>query len=223
MEAKQILVVDDDDLVCWALQKELSALGLVVHGVDSGDHALTRLQESAYQLAFLEVELRDANGLNLIGTIREAAPQTRVVMLSSEGTPANKRIAFERGAYQFIDKPFDLDDVLGLVSSTFGDHREKRGDVRYLCRLPLRLTVVPDCTEARDKELPNLGATTIEVSRRGMRLRTAYPLEPGQCVRVSATASEYPCAKYVPTTGLARVIWSAPGRDNYHIGLRYLG
>ncbi len=179
MEAKCVLVVDDDDLICWALEKELSPLGLVVHGVEAGSDALTRIRGSAYRLAFLDIELPDVNGLELLEPIHEASPQTRIVILSAAGSPENKRVAFARGAWQFIEKPFEIPDIVGVVSSTFGDYTEKRRDERYLCRLPLRVGVI-----SNGSERPSLiGGTTVDVAAGGLRLETGYPLHVGQRVR----------------------------------------
>jgi CheY-like chemotaxis protein len=81
MPSKSVLVVDDDKLICWALEKEFAGLGLSVHVVESGANALAELRGQPYDLVFLDIHLPDMNGLELLKQIdrdeklREAASQ----------------------------------------------------------------------------------------------------------------------------------------------------
>jgi CheY-like chemotaxis protein len=222
MGVKCVLVVDDDELVCWALEKELSSRGLIVHGVDNGSDAMTRIRSGSYRLAFLDIHLPDGNGLELVDPIREVSPETRIVVVSTEATPENKRLAFARGAWQFLEKPFELDDVIGLANSTFGDYSEKRRHERFLCRLPLRVTLVSHTQEEAALDLRNLGGTTVDIGPGGLRLETAYPLRIGQRVRASLSSTDDPCCKFVPPGVSAEVVWTEPADRGCTAGLRYL-
>jgi CheY-like chemotaxis protein len=173
-------------------------------------------------VAFLELQLPDIDGLTLLEAIRDGSPETKIVVLGCDATPDVKRTAFTRGAWQFIDTPFDLRDVVGLVRTLFGAHAEKRRHERFLCRLPLRVSLLAPPAAATPIELDNLSCTTVDIGPGGMRFRTGYPLRIGQRLQARVLRSEDPCATYVPPEAEAEVVWHEATESAFTAGLRWL-
>jgi DNA-binding response OmpR family regulator len=220
MEEKSVLVVDDGSLIRWAMVKEISTLGYVAHGATTGAAALRMLRGKRYPLVFLNIHLSDVNGLDLVRPFREISPGSRIVILSADGSAENKRRAFEEGASQFVEKPFEMTDLLAVLNGVFGKFSKKRAYERYLCRLPLRIMVISPSPEEASLDLRNLSATTVDLGDGGVRLRTAYTLRKGQRVLVSTFGREVPCTKFAPPGSTAEVVWVDNGRGECVAGLR---
>jgi DNA-binding response OmpR family regulator len=220
--AKCVLVVEDDALICWALEREFSTRGLIVDNASSGAEALEKVRREAYQLAFVDVHLPDVDGVDLIAPMLEISPRVKIVILGCEGRPDRKKTAFDRGAWQYVEKPFQLAEILGLTNRVFRSHTERREHDRLLCRLPVRLTLVSHVARDAALDLRNLSATAVEVSGGGLRLRTAYTLRVGQRVRTAALSDEDPCARHLRSGELAEVVWLRRGNTESEAGLRYV-
>ncbi|MCP4006565.1 MAG: response regulator, partial [bacterium] len=143
MAPKKVLVVDCDELVCWALEKEFSALRMKVRSVRSGGAALAVARELRWDLAFVEARLPDIEGIELLDRLRTILPDTHFFVFGCDPTPELRRRAFADGAEQVVDKPFDLVDVVNAARSSLGGFPVSRRFTRYLCRVPLRIAVEP--------------------------------------------------------------------------------
>ena len=116
---------------------------------------------------------------------------------------------------------FDLRDVVGLVRSVFGAYTEKRRHRRYLCRVPLRVSLFASSPGSRI-ELDNLTCTAVNVGPGGMRLSTGYRLRIGQRLRARVLRPGEPCAVHVPPGGKAEVVWLGATERGFTGGLRWM-
>lgn len=113
----RILVVDDDSLVRWALGCALSQQGCLVVEESDGESALRSLADGSngFDVILLDDRLPDVRGLDLLTTMKQLAPRSRVVMMSAD-MPADDLVeAVRRGVSAFVPKPFDLDEVWTLI------------------------------------------------------------------------------------------------------------
>jgi DNA-binding NtrC family response regulator len=112
----RVLVVDDEPLIRWSLCETLEQGGHVV--VEVGDALSAVRSVSAgepFDVVLLDYRLPDSNDLKLLATIRTLAPAAAVIMMTAFGTPEVVTGALELGAYQVIQKPFEVHDVATLV------------------------------------------------------------------------------------------------------------
>lgn len=115
MADERILVVDDEESIRWVLSRGLSRRGWKVEGAETASLALRRLTEQSYALVFLDIRLPDIDGLSLLEQIRRLADPPMVVIMTAQGTVDTAINAMKKGAYEYIIKPFDLEDVVGLA------------------------------------------------------------------------------------------------------------
>jgi len=113
----QILVVDDEGLSRWSLKEGLSAAGYDVLEADTGKRALDRLRDGV-DLVLLDYRLPDIDGLEVAEEIRRAHLSCPVIMMTAHGSPELRRQAGDRNILQVVDKPFDLNEMVDLVSRT---------------------------------------------------------------------------------------------------------
>ena len=219
---RRILVVDDDQLVCWALEKEFAGIGLSTHVVGNGADALAELRRHSYDIVFLDIHLPDANGIELLQEIDKISPEAIIIIMSGDASDTNLQRAYNGGAVQFLEKPFDLSEVHGVLMSTSGKYPQKRKHPRRICRIPLRISIVDPAPEEALYDLHNLSGTLSDVGSGGIRLRTEYPLRVGQSVRTHAASGYDPVLTLLPLQSTAEVVWVAPAQDSYTAGLKFL-
>jgi len=113
----QVLVVDDEPLICWSLAETLRARGDTVMEASSGTTAVRALSEAAtpFDVVLLDYQLPDHHDLSLLSTVRTLWPASRVILMSAHLTPEIAREALSVGASRVMDKPVDMRDVPALV------------------------------------------------------------------------------------------------------------
>jgi two-component system nitrogen regulation response regulator GlnG len=111
----RILVADDEDSLRWVLEKSLRQAGYDVTAVADGAAAVRAFEAAPFDLVLLDVKMPGLDGLTALGRIRSARPDAQVVMMTAHGTMDTAIQAMQKGAYDYIAKPFDLDEVVLLV------------------------------------------------------------------------------------------------------------
>ncbi len=222
MPQKKVLVVDDCNLICWALEKELKALDLDACIVGNAADAITELRRQRFDIVFLDIHLPDMNGLEILQEIDGISLDVTVIIMSGDASEANRQRAYNGGAVQFLEKPFDLSEVHGILKSLGGEYAQKRKHPRHICRIPLRISILEPAPEEAQYDLHNLIGLMTDVGRGGHRLRTEYPLRVGQRVRAHVAAGNDPVLKLIPPEATAEVVWVAPAQDCVTAGLKFL-
>src|SRR5574341_2691419 len=115
MRDKRILVVDDEESVRWALRKAMEQAGYRVDLAADGPAGLVAAADPAVDLVLLDVRLPGQDGLELLREIRKRRPDLPVIMMTAYGTLQVAVEAMRLGAYDYIGKPFDTDEVLLVV------------------------------------------------------------------------------------------------------------
>jgi len=114
----RVLVVDDEPLIRWAIGEELAAAGCAVVQAADGRGAVSAVAESTpFDIIVLDLRLPDCDDLSLLARLRSLTPTTRIILMSAHGTPELAAHAFDLGAFNFLQKPFDLADIAALVAA----------------------------------------------------------------------------------------------------------
>jgi two-component system nitrogen regulation response regulator GlnG len=115
MTGRRILVVDDEESVRWALSKALERAGYQVDLAADGPSGLATAENAGVDLLLLDVRLPGRDGLSVLRDIRKRRPELPVIMMTAYGTLQVAVEAMKQGAYDYIGKPFDMDEVLLVV------------------------------------------------------------------------------------------------------------
>ncbi|HMF18467.1 MAG TPA: response regulator, partial [Gemmataceae bacterium] len=110
-----ILVVDDEEAVCWALQRALTAEGHKVAVAASAEEAFEKARKQRPDAVVLDVRLPGLDGLSALGRLRELTQDAPVIVVTAFGNLSTAVRAVEGGAFDYLAKPFDLDQALETV------------------------------------------------------------------------------------------------------------
>lgn len=111
----KILLVDDENLILYSLSATLKNDGSDVKAVANGKDALAEIQNSPYDILFLDVNLPDANGLDIMKIVREKSPSTRIIIMTAVDLNDGQMKYLHNNDGFFLPKPFDLEEVRSLV------------------------------------------------------------------------------------------------------------
>ena len=115
MSPARVLIADDEDSLRWVLEKGLRQAGYEVTAAKDGEGALRAFEAEPYDLVFLDVRMPGMDGLTALAKLREIRPDAHVIVMTAHGTMETAIQAMQRGAYDYLAKPFDLDEVLLLA------------------------------------------------------------------------------------------------------------
>jgi two-component system C4-dicarboxylate transport response regulator DctD len=116
-----VLVVDDEPLIRWSLSEGLTDGGYVVRLAANAAEARAALSALGTQplVVLLDLRLPDAVDLSLLAEIHRRWPDVRVVMMSAHGTADDVSRARALGAFRFVEKPFDVTEVVKIVGEAW--------------------------------------------------------------------------------------------------------
>ncbi len=129
----RILIVEDESLIRWSLRQKLEGLDAHVTEVADGAAALEALEDGVFDLVMLDYRLPDMTGLDILGKIRETDKDIVVIMMTAYSTIESAVDAMKLGAYDYITKPFQMDQLLRTVNTALETTKLRR-EVRELRR-----------------------------------------------------------------------------------------
>ncbi len=230
---EKIIIVDDESLIRYSLASVFRGPQAEVFSVGTGKAALDVAQNHHLDLCFLDVHLPDMNGLDIMRTLRDISPWTRIVIMTGSELTDAEMSSLRENAHCLMSKPFDLDQV-GSTSDRLlcahGSPDEVQGaekstaescilwiarDTRKHPRRPMTETLTGYATVPHGAAEPSrITADTLNISESGLCIVTASELKPGHLVR-------FPLA---PVMGSSVVRWCLPSGavGTYRAGIQFV-
>jgi DNA-binding NtrC family response regulator len=111
----QVLIVDDELSIRESLKGWLQQDGYQVEAAEHGSRALVMIKEKHFDIALLDVKMPEMDGITLLQHIKELDPDMTVVMMTAYGAIQDAVEAMKKGAYDYLLKPFDLEELSLLL------------------------------------------------------------------------------------------------------------
>ena len=153
----RILVADDEESIRWVLERACGQRGHQVTTVDSGAAALERLGAEPFDVALVDIRMPDISGLDVLSRARDQGIDTLFIVMTAQNTMANAIEATKRGAYDYLTKPFDLEQVGLLIDRALELRRLTRDLERLRGALAARHDLVIGGTPAMQEVYKAIG------------------------------------------------------------------
>src|SRR5215813_1803611 len=152
-----ILVADDEESIRWVLERACAQHGHTVVTVPSGSEALQALRGRSFDLALVDIRMPDLSGLDVLSRARQEGIDTLFIVMTAQNTMANAIEATKRGAYDYLTKPFDLEQVAALIARAMELRRLTRDLERLRGELQQRHELVIGRTPAMQEVYKVIG------------------------------------------------------------------
>src|SRR5712692_141819 len=129
--AKHLLLVEDESMVRQAIAEQLADRGYHVEQAESGEAALTHLADFAFDVIVTDLRLPGIDGAAVVDAAVERYPDIVAIVVTGYGTVKDAVEAIKRGAWDFVSKPFQIDELLHVLDSAL-EQRRLRSENAYL-------------------------------------------------------------------------------------------
>ncbi len=115
ISSEDVWIVDDDKAIRWVLERALSKEEVPTRSFETADEALKVLNSEEPSVVITDVRMPGESGLSLLASLREKFPKVPVIVMTAYGDLDHAVAAFQGGAFEYMPKPFDVDDVISIV------------------------------------------------------------------------------------------------------------
>ena len=133
---QKIWIIDDDDSIRWVLQKALEQADMEVTSFNKADGILDRLTHSEPDAIITDVRMPGMDGLTLLTALSESYPDIPVIIMTAHSDLDSAVSAFQGGAFEYLPKPFDIDEAISLAQRACARRHETSNDIPAPQSLP---------------------------------------------------------------------------------------
>ena len=127
MQKNRILIVDDEESLVYVLKKLLEDEFIIDTATD-GEKAISYIQQNEYFAVFLDIRIPKINGMEVLSYTKKLPYKPNVIIMTAQNTMINAIDAMKKGAYDYITKPFELDEIVGIINKIKKDEYSKTGE-----------------------------------------------------------------------------------------------
>jgi two-component system nitrogen regulation response regulator GlnG len=137
--SETVWIVDDDRSIRWVLEKALQQEGMTTQSFDSADGVLSRLVRQQPDVIISDIRMPGSSGLELLARIRELHPRLPVIIMTAHSDLDSAVASYQGGAFEYLPKPFDVDEAVSLVKRANQHAQEQQG-----LSVPVELARTPE-------------------------------------------------------------------------------
>jgi two-component system, NtrC family, nitrogen regulation response regulator GlnG len=128
MPSSNVWVVDDDRSIRWVLERALEQAGMTPVSFDSGDAMLQRLAREQPDAIISDIRMPGIDGIDLLTRVHHDLPSLPVIIMTAHSDLESAVSSYQSGAFDYLPKPFDVDDAVAMVRRAVTHAREQRAE-----------------------------------------------------------------------------------------------
>ena len=117
----RLLLIDDEEAYVQVLAKRLGKPNIQVTPALSGSEAIQKLRRDDFDVAILDLKMEDMDGLEVLKIFKKMVPNMPVIMLTGHGSETAAREGLELGAFDYLTKPCDFEDLVSKIVEACGE------------------------------------------------------------------------------------------------------
>ena len=115
MDNNLVWIIDDDESIRWVLEKGFTENGLRVETFDSAHKALKNLDKDSPKAILTDIKMPGTSGLDLLDQVKDLRPEIPIIIMTAHSDLESAVDSYEHGAWEYLPKPFDIDDAIKVV------------------------------------------------------------------------------------------------------------
>jgi len=144
---KPVWIVDDDRSIRWVIEKALSREGIAFNSFASAREALDALPGGAPQVLISDIRMPGQSGIELLQQVKEKHPAVPVIVMTAYSDLESAVAAFQGGAYEYLPKPFDVDQAVELIRRALDESQREQAALEPIGEVPEILGQAPAMQE----------------------------------------------------------------------------
>lgn len=126
MQKGNVWVVDDDSSIRWVLERAITREGMLCRAFEHANDVLKALNSEQPDVLLSDIRMPDMDGLSLLKIIKEQYPTLPVIIMTAHSDLDAAVNAYQQGAFDYLPKPFDIDETLALIERAITHYREQK-------------------------------------------------------------------------------------------------
>ncbi|MGF1911696.1 nitrogen regulation protein NR(I) [Vibrio kasasachensis] len=126
MSKGNVWVVDDDSSIRWVMEKTLSSANIKCETFADGESVLLALERETPDVLISDIRMPGISGMELLSQVHEQSPDLPVIIMTAHSDLDAAVNAYQQGAFEYLPKPFDVDETLTLVERAIAHNQEQR-------------------------------------------------------------------------------------------------
>ena len=114
-EKTQILILDDEPIVCKRLKPAFEKMGYEVETFTKSMEAMERVQGKEFDIVITDLKMEGLDGMQFLTAVKEKSPKTEVIVITGFATMETAKESFQKGIFDFVAKPFKISEIKEVV------------------------------------------------------------------------------------------------------------
>jgi DNA-binding NtrC family response regulator len=111
----QILILDDEPIVCKRLHPALEKAGYEVEAFTRSTEAMERIKTKEFDIVITDLKMEGVDGMTFLSAVKERSPTTEVIVITGFATMETAKESYQKGVFDFVAKPFKLGEIQEVV------------------------------------------------------------------------------------------------------------
>jgi len=165
MITEQVWIVDDDSSIRWVLEKAFASANITSASFESAQNVLVALDHDQPEVIISDIRMPDLDGMALLNSISKAHPHIPVIIMTAHSDLESAVNAYKGGAFEYLPKPFDMDEAVNLTRRALTHAREQNPKSQHKASKPLTTGIIGEAPAMQEvfRAIGRLSRSSISV------------------------------------------------------------